>query len=108
MSTSTGEHEMGLKKILDFTRLGAIVILLLHYYYYCYAAFEQWKLTAEMGNRFLVNLARTGLYKSLYISKLIALVLLTISLLGTRGKKSEKISPQTILLYIITGLLTYS
>ena len=78
MSTSTGEHEMGLKKILDFTRLGAIVILLLHFYYYCYGAFHQWQLTTEIGDRFLVNLQRTGLFNAPYISSSIALGLLSI------------------------------
>lgn len=107
MATSTGEHEMGLRKILDFTRLGAIVILLLHYYYNCYGAFEQWKLTAEIGDRFLANLARTGLFNAPYISKLIALGLLTISLLGVKGKKSEKISLKPTFAYLICGLILY-
>jgi hypothetical protein len=107
MSTSTGENEFGLRKILDFTRLAAIAILLIHFYYYCYRAFEAWQLTAEIGDRFLINLQRTGLFDSLFYSKLLALALLSVSLLGAKGKKSEKISRQTILFYIVTGLLFY-
>lgn len=107
MSTSTGENEMGLRKILDFTRLAGIIILLLHFYYYCYEAFKQWQLTAEIGDRFLINIYRTGLFDSMHYSKLLALGLLIVSLLGAKGKKSEKISRQSILFYLVTGLLFY-
>jgi hypothetical protein len=107
MTTSTGEHEMGLKKILDFTRLGAIIILILHFNYYCYGAFEQWQFTTTIGDRFLINLERTGLFKSPLHSKLIALLLLIISMLGTKGKKSEKISPRSIVIFLISGSTLY-
>lgn len=103
----TGENETGLRQIMDFTRLGAIVILLLHFYYYCYGAFDQWKLTADIGDRFLRNIEGTGLFASVYHSKGIALILLVISLLGALGKKSEKFSKQTILFYLVFGLLLY-
>lgn len=102
-----GENEPGLKKILDFTRMGSIAILLFHFYFYCYHAFEIWHLTAAIGDRFLANIQRTGLFKNFHVSKLIALGLLIVSMIGTRGKKSEKISKQTILFYIVTGLLLY-
>src|SRR5690349_13421061 len=107
MSAGTGENEMGLKKILDFTRLSSIFILLLNFYYYCYGLFKYWELTAEMGDRFLVNIARTGLFNSIHHSKLLALGLLVISLIGSKGKKAEKISKQIIAWYLITGLLIY-
>ena len=107
MSAGTGENEMGLRKILDFTRLGSIVILLLHFYYYCYGVFKIWGLTAEIGDRFLTNISRTGLFNSMLTSKLMSLVLLAISLLGSRGKKEEKISKQSIAFYLITGLVVY-
>jgi len=102
-----GENEMGLRKILDFTRMGSIAILLLHFYFYCYKAFENWKLTADIGDRFLLNISHTGLFDSFYYSKLLSLGLLIISMIGTRGKKSEKISKQTILFYLVTGLSVY-
>ncbi|MEO8110706.1 MAG: YWFCY domain-containing protein [Ginsengibacter sp.] len=40
-------------------------------------------------------------------SKLMALLLLAILLLGSRGKKEEKFSRQLIVLYLIIGLLFY-
>jgi hypothetical protein len=98
---------MGLRKILDFTRLAAIIILLLHFYYYCYGAFEQWKLTHSIGDNFLKNIGNTGLFSSIHKSKLLALGLLIISLIGAQGKKEEKISKQTIVFYLITGLTFY-
>lgn len=107
MSSGTGENEMGLRKILDFTRLGSIIILLLHFYYYCYGLFYSWELTAEIGDRFLINISRTGLFNTIYTSKLMALVLLVISLLGTKGKKDEKISKSTISLNLIAGVGLY-
>lgn len=107
MSAGTGENEMGLRKILDFTRLGSIIILLLHFYYYCYGLFYSWELTAEIGDRFLLNISRTGLFNTIYTSKLMALVLLAISLLGTKGKKDEKISKSTISLNLIAGTGLY-
>lgn len=107
MSAGTGENEMGLRKILDFTRLGSIIILLLHFYYYCYGLFKLWGLTAEISDRFLVNISHTGLFNSLVTSKLMALALLAISILGSRGKKEEKISKQSIAFYLITGLVLF-
>lgn len=107
MSSGTGENEAGLRKIMDFTRLGAILVLLLHCYYYCYGAFERWGLTTPWGDQFLQNIARTGLYSTVWKSKVIALGLLGISLLGARGKKSEKINPRSILAYLILGLSLY-
>jgi hypothetical protein len=105
--SSTGENEKGLKEILDFTRLAAIVILFIHFYFYCYGAFKEWGLTAEIGDRFLQNFARTGLFKSIFVSKLIALGLLVISLLGVRGRKDEKIQRNSIVVYLVLGCSLY-
>ena len=107
MSSGTGENEAGLRKILDFTRLAAIFILLLHCYFYCYGAFERWGLTSPWGDQFLQNITRTGLYSTILKSKLIALGLLGISLLGARGKKSENINLRSILVYLVLGLGMY-
>jgi hypothetical protein len=105
--SGTGENEMGLRKILDFTRLGAIAILFIHFYYYCYAAFKEWKFTASISDRLMMNIANTGLFNHWFTSKLIALGLLIISLIGAMGKKNEKLRLKSILLWIIIGLLFY-
>jgi len=103
----TGENEQALRKILDMTRLISIAILALHFYYYCYTAFEQWHLTVNLTDRLLDNIRNTGLFNNFNTSKLFALGFLTISLMGARGRKDEKLNYKTAFAYIITGLLIY-
>lgn len=105
--SATGENEMGLRKILDMTRFAGIFILLLHFYFYCYAAFREWQLSSKITDRLLINTAHTGLFQHLYTSKLIALGLLIISLIGATGRKDEKLRIKTILTYVSIGLLLY-
>ena len=88
----TGENEQGLRKILDMTRLMSIVMLGLHFYFYCYQAFLAWDLSAEISDRLLLNIQRTGLFDRFNNSKIIALVLLFISLIGAKGKKDEQLN----------------
>lgn len=107
MSGGTGENEQGLRKILDFTRLGAIFILLLHFYYHCYGLFKQWELTAAISDRLLRNVAHTGLFSQVYISKAVAIVLLIISLMGAKGKKLENLNPKRLIIGLLTGLVIY-
>jgi YWFCY motif protein/type IV secretory system conjugative DNA transfer VirD4/TraG family protein len=103
----TGENEQGLRKILDMTRMMSIVMLLLHFYYYCYKAFEHWKLTAEISDRLLLNISRTGIFNHFNNSKLIALGLLIVSLFGARGKKDENLNIKIATAYILSGLSFY-
>lgn len=105
--SGTGENEMGLRKIVDMTRFASIFVLLLHIYFYCYGAFAQWKLTSTISDRVLTNIMRTGLFDQVAISRMMALGLLAISLLGAKGKKSDKLHPKTIWLHLVTGLLIY-
>ena len=86
----TGENEMGLRKILDITRFSSIIILLLHFYFYLYSAFKEWGLTTTITDRLLKNTAHTGVFDNLHISKLLALALLFISIMGAKGRKNEK------------------
>src|SRR6476660_9432605 len=107
MSAGTGENEQGLVKILDFTRLAAIAILLLHFYYYCYKAFEEWQLTTTITSRLLQNVYNTGLFDNFNFSKLIALGLLVISLIGAKGRKDEKLIGKTVVMWLLTGLILF-
>jgi hypothetical protein len=107
MSSGTGENEQGLMKILDFTRLAAIVVLLLHFYYYCYKAFEVWQLTTTITSRLLQNIYSTGLFNNFHLSKLIALGLLVISLIGAKGRKDERLKIKTVLMWLFTSLSLY-
>lgn len=107
MAHQTGENEQALRKILDMTRLISIVLLGLHFYYSLYVAFHQWQLTSTFTDRILENIKATGLFNSFHNSKLMALAFLAISLLGAKGKKSEKLNLNTALAYLICGLVTY-
>jgi hypothetical protein len=103
----TGENEQGLRKILDLTRMISIAVLLIHFYYYCYRAFEQWELRSDITDRLLQNIYNTGLFANFQKSKLIALIVLIISLFGAKGRKHEKLELKTALAYIVAGLILY-
>ncbi|MHC0443103.1 conjugal transfer protein MobC [Flavobacterium sp. 3-210] len=103
----TGENEQALRKILDMTRLMSIIILMLHFYYYLYGAFRLWELTGDFGDKILGPVYRTGLFKSFHNSKILALVLLVISLLGAKGRKEEKLQLKTAVYYVVPGLIIY-
>ena len=103
----TGENEQALRKILDMTRLMGIAVLLIHFYYYCFDSIRQWNLAPDYACRILENIYRTGLLDSFHKSKLFALGLLVISLMGARGRKDEKLHFRTAFYYISTGLLLY-
>lgn len=107
MAMHTGENEQGLKKVIDMTRLIAIAVLLIHCYYNCYAAFEIWQLTSKISDQVLRNITNTGLLNGFIKSKLIALMFLLLSVLGVKGRKSERLNYRTAFAYLITGLLSY-
>jgi hypothetical protein len=102
----TGENEQGLRKIIDLTRMISITILLLHFYFYCYRAFVAWGWTSTISDRILSNL-QSGLFRNIYFSKIIAVGLLFISLVGARGKKDEKLNASNIIFWLISGLIIY-
>ena len=103
----TGEDTQGLRKIIDFTRVISLCILSIHFYIICYIAFKQWGLTAEITNRVVLNIAKTGLFIGMIKAKLAALLFLFISLIGAKGKKDELIRKDAIAMYIILGLTFY-
>jgi hypothetical protein len=103
----TGENEQGLRKILDLTRLGSLLVLGLHFYFYCYGAFHEWKLTGVITDRLLANLMKTGLFEQAYYSKGLSLGLLGISLLGAKGRKKETLRLSGVLWGIAAGGILY-
>ncbi|MET4084170.1 hypothetical protein ABIB40_004144 [Pedobacter sp. UYP30] len=104
---NTGEDLQGLRKIIDFTRLISIFILAIHFYLSCYVAFENWGWTAELTDRIIANIAKTGLFNNILKPKLAALLCLVISLIGVKGKKEDKLAGKTIAICLISGLLLY-
>ena len=107
MSVKTGENEQGLKKVMDLTRTVAIIILILHFYYHGYGVFKSLGWRADLSDRLLANIDKSGLFFPFYKAKLIALVAITLSLVGTKGKKSEQANIRSALIYLFIGALIY-
>lgn len=103
----TGENEQALRKIVDFTRLFSIAILIIHFYLCCYPAFEVWKLTGKIINHILLPVSKMFVFKTVLAAKASVLILLVVSLVGSKGKRDEKIRPKNIITYLLTGLLLY-
>lgn len=103
----TGENEQALRKIADMSRFIAVILLMLHFYFYCYGAFVNWGLTVPFTDKLIGHISNTGLFKNFNYSKYWALLFLVISLLGTKGKKDDKLSFKSAVAYLITGLILY-
>lgn len=103
----TGENEQALRKIIDFTRMGSVLIMIFHFYYFCHEVFKDWNFTFQFIDNVMASLIKTGLFDGVYISKVIALCLLIASLLGAKGKKDEKVTFLSALLLILFGLAIF-
>lgn len=103
----TNENEMGLKKIMDMTRLISVVLLILHFYDSCYGFFQEQGWTHAVGNTILDNIHRTGLFRNFHKAKFIALAFLALSLLGVKAKKGEEFNYRLAIAYLISGLTLY-
>ena len=103
----TGENEQALRKIIDFTRLLSLGVLLVHFYLSCYPAFMQLGLTKPIINHVLLPISNMLVFRQVMYAKVFALFLLLVSLVGSKGKKDEKIRTKTIITYCVTGLLLY-
>jgi hypothetical protein len=103
----TGENEQALRKIIDFNRFLSIAVLIIHFYLCCYPAFIQLRLTSSIINQLLRPLAGMFIFKTVIAAKASALLLLLISLAGSKGKKDDKIRMRTALTYAGVGLLFY-
>jgi len=103
-----GENMQALHKNLELIRFVSVLILLVHYYCCCLSAFDTWGLTAISVTKIIYSLTK-GLSPLSGITppKVVALVLLTISLIGDKGKKDEKATMAPLLYYLIIGLLLY-
>ncbi len=103
----TGENEQALQRIIDFIRLLSIVILLFHFYFFCHKAFENWGFAFGIVDQITKSVSGTGMFSSIYLSKLIILGLLVISLIGARGKKDEKVSLLQALSFVAIGIVLF-
>ena len=99
------EDEKGLRKIMEFMRLFAIVLLGLNVYYYCFGYFRAMGWAPAVVERLLESFTRnTFLFKASWVSKTLAVVFLLLSCLGTRGRKDEKVKGISVAGYAVIGL----
>lgn len=103
----TGENVQGLKKVTDLTRMIAIAVLIIHFYFNCYALFFEWHLTSKISDQLLINIINTGLLNGFLKTKVIAVGFLLLSILGIKGRKSEKLRYSTALSYLLSGLVLF-
>ncbi len=104
---TTGENDQALRKIIDMTRMCSMVILMMHFYFHCHEALKQWGYTLEFIDKVMINIAGTGLFKTIWHSKLFSLGLLLVSLIGAKGKKDEKISISTTVTCLVSGFILF-
>ena len=97
-----------LGKVMDFMRGISVIFLLINCYWFCYEAFQQWHFTLGIINKILINFQRTtGLFSSILWTKLFCVVFLTLSCLGTKGVKEEKITWPKIWTVLFSGFVFF-
>lgn len=97
-----------LAKIMDFGRAVSIFIMVIHVYVYCYPSMAAWQLTLDVIDRILLNFDRTtGIFGYILWTKLLAVLLLAISCMGTIGVKGEKITWHRIWAVLTTGAVLF-
>lgn len=97
-----------LAKIMDFGRAVSIFIMVIHVYVYCYPSMAAWQLTLDVTDRILLNFDRTtGIFGCILWTKLLAVLLLAISCMGTIGVKGEKITWHRIWAVLTAGAVLF-
>ena len=93
-----------LAKIMEFGRAVSIFLLVVPVYVYCYPSITAWHLNLAVMDRILVNFNNTtGIFNCILWSKLLAVLLLAVSCLGTHGVKGEKITWPKIYAALVAG-----
>lgn len=93
-----------LAKIMEFGRAVSIFLLVVHVYVYCYPSITAWHLNLAVIDKILVNFNNTtGIFNCILWSKLLAVLLLAVSCLGTHGVKGEKITWPKIYAVLVAG-----
>ena len=94
----------GLAKVMEFMRAISIILVIIHIYWFCYRSVYEWNINIGVVDKILFNFNRTtGLFTSILWTKLLSLVFLALSCLGTKGIKEEKITWGKIYLFLIIG-----
>jgi len=104
-----GEDDLrGLAKIMGFMRAVSIILVLMHFYWFCYSFFLEHGFILNILNRILSNFQKTaGLFSHPLFTKVFSLTLLSLSCLGTKGVKNEKITWRKISTTMVVELLLF-
>ena len=82
--------------------------MVIHVYVYCYPSMAAWQLTLDVIDRILLNFDRTtGIFGCILWTKLLAVLLLAISCMGTIGVKGEKITWHRIWAVLTAGAVLF-
>ncbi len=74
----------GLAKVMEFMRAISILFVVINIYWFCYQAIVDGGIQISIVNKILLNFQRTtGLFSSIFWTKLFAVVFLALSCLGT-------------------------
>lgn len=98
----------GLAKVMDFMRALSILFVVINVYWFCYEAMHEWGINIGVVDKILMNFQRTaGLFSSILITKVFAVVFLALSCLGTKGVKEEKITWTKIYICLAIGIVLF-
>ncbi|WP_028896246.1 conjugal transfer protein MobC [Prevotella sp. HUN102] len=98
----------GLAKVMEFMRAISIIFVVIHIYWYCYQAFVELNVQFGIFDRILMNFQRTaGLFRSLLLTKVFALIFLALSCLGTKGVKNREMTWERIYAVFLPGLVLF-
>ena len=98
----------GLAKTMEFMRALSILFCMINVYWFCYRSIVEWGIDIEVVDKILLNFNRTtGLFTSILWTKLFAAVFLSLSCLGTRGVKNEKIEWRKIYGCLFFGFILF-
>ncbi|MVZ63820.1 conjugal transfer protein MobC [Sphingobacterium humi] len=104
---NTGENIEALRKISDLCRVLAFTLLILHILFLLEGALQFRVFDSPFVNRLLQTLLHTTVFRTYHLSKLMALVFLLLSLIGTKGKKEKKFKTTPALICGLVGLFLY-
>lgn len=85
----------------------AFCLLLVHIYYVGYAAFQEKNLTWLLTDRIMLAIKETGLLNEFHRPKIICLIFLLCSLIGTQGRKEKTYRWSVAWICSIFGLLVF-
>jgi len=98
----------GLAKIMEFMRAISILFCIINVYWFCYETIREWGINIGVVDKILTNFQKTtGLFSSILWTKIFAIVFLTLSCLGTKGVKEEKIKWRDIYLCLFFGFILF-